>query len=306
MTSNVPGGRRNSGMAVQGTGRTNRATPIKAPADVQSWRSIGRLARGVYRRAPDRADVRAPLAYLGPPRGADSARLAHRAPVRPGAIRAPANVQSSRSIGRRTRGVYARAPNRATARTGLAFPRPAGREVCTKPRPAGHSGRSTTHMRSRLRLGRTMERWPTTDSTSSFATGGAHGQPHSRGTRIPVTAVLDCLASGMSEEEIHSRYPTLRSGSIRAPVEAEAEREPAGLRRDSRVRGVVVWVVRVRKRRFSRGQGASAARARTGAGRRLAATLDTGGRVWHRAGAARFAVASPGDGRQLPRLGSTR
>jgi hypothetical protein len=146
----------------------------------------------VYRRAPDRADVRTPLAYLTP-RGADSARLAHRGPVRPGAIRAPANVQSSRSIGHRTRGVYPRAPNRATARTGLAFPRAALREACTKPRPAGHSGRSTTHRRSRLRLGRTMERWPTTDSTSSFATGGparpaaptGYAHPPNRGARLP-------------------------------------------------------------------------------------------------------------------------
>jgi uncharacterized protein (DUF433 family) len=45
-----------------------------------------------------------------------------------------------------------------------------------------------------------------------------HGQPRLRGTRMPVTVVLDCLASGMSEEEIHAQYPTLPSGSIRAAL----------------------------------------------------------------------------------------
>jgi len=45
-----------------------------------------------------------------------------------------------------------------------------------------------------------------------------HGQPRLRGTRIPVTVVLDCLAAGMSEEEIHEQYPTLPAGSIRAAL----------------------------------------------------------------------------------------
>lgn len=45
-----------------------------------------------------------------------------------------------------------------------------------------------------------------------------HGQPRVRGTRIPVTIVLDCLAAGMTPEEIIDQYPTLNSDSIRACV----------------------------------------------------------------------------------------
>lgn len=45
-----------------------------------------------------------------------------------------------------------------------------------------------------------------------------HGQPRVKGTRIPVTVVLDCLASSMSPEEIIDQYPTLNPDSIRACV----------------------------------------------------------------------------------------
>ena len=45
-----------------------------------------------------------------------------------------------------------------------------------------------------------------------------HGQSSLRGTRIPVTVVLDCLAAGMSEEEIHEQYPTLPSDSVKAAL----------------------------------------------------------------------------------------
>lgn len=43
-----------------------------------------------------------------------------------------------------------------------------------------------------------------------------HGQAHIRGTRIPVSVVLDCLAAGMTEPEILDEYPTLSSEGIRA------------------------------------------------------------------------------------------
>ena len=43
-----------------------------------------------------------------------------------------------------------------------------------------------------------------------------HGQVRIRGTRIPVTVVLDCLAAGMTEQEIVAQYPTLSSGAVRA------------------------------------------------------------------------------------------
>jgi uncharacterized protein (DUF433 family) len=45
-----------------------------------------------------------------------------------------------------------------------------------------------------------------------------HGQARFRGTRIPVTVVLDCLAAGMSEAEIATEYPTLPAGSVRAAL----------------------------------------------------------------------------------------
>jgi len=43
-----------------------------------------------------------------------------------------------------------------------------------------------------------------------------HGQAHIRGTRIPVSLVLGCLAEGLTEEKILSEYPTLTVEGIRA------------------------------------------------------------------------------------------
>lgn len=43
-----------------------------------------------------------------------------------------------------------------------------------------------------------------------------HGQAHIRGTRIPVSLVLGCLAEGMSESDILDEYPTLTVEGIRA------------------------------------------------------------------------------------------
>ncbi|MDQ3570541.1 MAG: DUF433 domain-containing protein [Actinomycetota bacterium] len=45
-----------------------------------------------------------------------------------------------------------------------------------------------------------------------------HGQARLRGTRIPVSVVLDCLAAEMSEAEIHEQYPTLPMGAVRAAL----------------------------------------------------------------------------------------
>jgi len=45
-----------------------------------------------------------------------------------------------------------------------------------------------------------------------------HGQARFRGTRIPVTVVLDCLAAGMTDEEIGREYPTLPAGSVRSAL----------------------------------------------------------------------------------------
>lgn len=43
-----------------------------------------------------------------------------------------------------------------------------------------------------------------------------HGQAHIRGTRIPVSVVLDCIAAGMPDSEILLEYPTLSIEGIRA------------------------------------------------------------------------------------------
>lgn len=43
-----------------------------------------------------------------------------------------------------------------------------------------------------------------------------HGQAHIRGTRIPVSLVLGCLAEGLTEKEILEEYPTLTVEGIRA------------------------------------------------------------------------------------------
>jgi uncharacterized protein (DUF433 family) len=43
-----------------------------------------------------------------------------------------------------------------------------------------------------------------------------HGQACIAGTRIMVSIVLDCLAAGMSEQEIIAEYPTLTVEDIRA------------------------------------------------------------------------------------------
>ncbi len=43
-----------------------------------------------------------------------------------------------------------------------------------------------------------------------------HGQPRIRGTRIPVSVVLDCFAPGMTERQIYAEYSSLPSGSVAA------------------------------------------------------------------------------------------
>jgi uncharacterized protein (DUF433 family) len=44
-----------------------------------------------------------------------------------------------------------------------------------------------------------------------------------RGTRIPVTAILDCLAEAASEAQILRSYPTLRSDHVRAALAYAAD-----------------------------------------------------------------------------------
>ena len=50
-----------------------------------------------------------------------------------------------------------------------------------------------------------------------------HGQACIKGTRIPVSVVLDNLAAGLTEEVIIQSYPALHLQSIRAAIGYAAE-----------------------------------------------------------------------------------
>lgn len=43
-----------------------------------------------------------------------------------------------------------------------------------------------------------------------------HGQAVIAGTRFSVSVILDCLAAGMTAEEITSEYPTVTIAGVRA------------------------------------------------------------------------------------------
>jgi uncharacterized protein (DUF433 family) len=43
-----------------------------------------------------------------------------------------------------------------------------------------------------------------------------HGQAVLAGTRVPVSVILDCLAAGMSPEEITAEYPAVSVSGVRA------------------------------------------------------------------------------------------
>jgi uncharacterized protein (DUF433 family) len=51
-----------------------------------------------------------------------------------------------------------------------------------------------------------------------------HGQARIRGTRIPVSVVLDCLAVGMTDDEILAQYPMLTVEGIQAAAAYGATR----------------------------------------------------------------------------------
>lgn len=55
--------------------------------------------------------------------------------------------------------------------------------------------------------------------------GVRSGKPCFLGTRITVYAVLDCLASGMTTEEIVADFPELTADHVRAAIEFAALRE---------------------------------------------------------------------------------
>ena len=51
-----------------------------------------------------------------------------------------------------------------------------------------------------------------------------HGQAVIAGTRVPVSVILDCLAAGMTAEEITAEYPTLTVAGVRAAAAYGARR----------------------------------------------------------------------------------
>lgn len=55
-----------------------------------------------------------------------------------------------------------------------------------------------------------------------------HGQARIRGTRIPVSVVLDCLAAGLSDDEILRRYPTLTVEQLAGRSDPVVVREAEG------------------------------------------------------------------------------
>jgi uncharacterized protein (DUF433 family) len=46
--------------------------------------------------------------------------------------------------------------------------------------------------------------------------GVMRGQAVIAGTRVPVSVILDCLAAGMTAEEITTEYPTVTVAGVRA------------------------------------------------------------------------------------------
>lgn len=50
-----------------------------------------------------------------------------------------------------------------------------------------------------------------------------HGSPRFRNTRIPVSVVLDNLAAGITNEELHAEYPTLPPEAVRAALAYAAD-----------------------------------------------------------------------------------
>ena len=50
-----------------------------------------------------------------------------------------------------------------------------------------------------------------------------HGQACFKGTRIPVTVILDNLAAGVSEAQLHEDYPALPKTAVPAAIAYAAE-----------------------------------------------------------------------------------
>jgi uncharacterized protein (DUF433 family) len=56
-----------------------------------------------------------------------------------------------------------------------------------------------------------------------------HGQAVIAGTRVPISVILDCLAAGVTAEEITTEYPTITVSGVRS----RGLRSRAGTRRSA-------------------------------------------------------------------------
>jgi uncharacterized protein (DUF433 family) len=45
-----------------------------------------------------------------------------------------------------------------------------------------------------------------------------HGKACIKGTRVMISVILDCLAEGLTEEEIVVEYPSLKPGDVQAAI----------------------------------------------------------------------------------------
>ncbi|MDI3340948.1 MAG: DUF433 domain-containing protein [Sphaerobacter sp.] len=65
--------------------------------------------------------------------------------------------------------------------------------------------------------------WPDWRERISADPAICHGQAVIRGTRIPVSVILDNLAAGVSQDELLASYPSLTPEDIRAATAYAAE-----------------------------------------------------------------------------------
>jgi uncharacterized protein (DUF433 family) len=58
----------------------------------------------------------------------------------------------------------------------------------------------------------------TSEQMAMISAGPAvmHGQAVIAGTRVPVSVILDCIAVGMTTEQITAEYPTVTAAGVRA------------------------------------------------------------------------------------------
>ena len=84
------------------------------------------------------------------------------------------------------------------------------------PRPAGPQGRGTRGVGGLL----TLMNWQDHITVDPLV---CHGKACVRGTRVPVSVVLDNLAAGLSADEIARSYPSVPAEAVRAALAYAAD-----------------------------------------------------------------------------------